>query len=309
MKIHEVCQSRYHTSGLRFGLELEMEGLAGRVEMVEPWGITEDGSLRDGGYEYISQPWTRDELTGHLDSLYEAIDRMDPSTSIRTSTHVHVNMQEKDQEQLELILGFSILAEPLLMSYCGPEREECIYCVPFYRADNEVDAIRDALNSPGYNLFMNTCKYSGLFTAPLLTFGTIEYRHAPFWRDRNMLEGWLDIITTCVTADERFDSLEDMIAQCDRDPWAFFSSQFGPQLFMMCSNASALEELMDQADVITIAERLQPCTYKAVDVSRIDFGGGDNNLSGYYRTARRRPAPSLRFEHEPEDEYYDEEEW
>jgi len=253
-------------------------------------------------------------MTLQLLYLYKELDSTTARPSLRTSTHVHVNVQPRTLEELRIIVGFSILAEPLLMSFAGETREENIYCVPFYRTPSEVDTIAAAVNTQTFEHLGNTCKYSGLYLAPVLRFGTIEYRHAPFWTDRITLEKWLDIITVCATAYQRFNDFEDMIAQCENDPWAFFQSQFGSQLHLMCPNAVLLEEMMDTTDIITVAERLQPCTYKAVfATSDITFGTGEHDLRQYYRQAPRVVRddafdPYYDEEHH-DDEDYDEENW
>jgi hypothetical protein len=311
----EYVRARYHTDdALRFGIEVEVEGI-GQLPDLETWRIEPDGSLRDGGFEFISSPAKREEIDVQLDALYTALADTTARASLRTSTHVHVNMQPRTMAEIELIIGFSILAEPLLMSFAGDTREENIYCVPFYRTPGEVDTIAEAIQSNLFERFGNTCKYSGLYLAPLLRFGTIEYRHAPYWPDRDSLGRWLDLIEVCATAHERFNTLESMIAQCEQDPWNFFRAAFGAQLEELCPNRALLEELMDTTNIITIAERLQPCTYKAEFApTGIIFGAGDraNELRRYYTRAQ---APSIDppdfdpyYDEEPPEEY-DEETW
>jgi hypothetical protein len=86
------------------------------------------------------------------------------------------------------------LLEPEFVNFAGQEREENIFCIPWYRAHTEVENIRvwtenrfSGRNPPS--------KYSALFVGPLASYGTIEFRSAPTWQDKAKLLIWLQFVS------------------------------------------------------------------------------------------------------------------
>jgi hypothetical protein len=209
-------------AGEKYGIEVEAEGCpyeqANELNWSDQfglyWGMTHDGSLRNGGIEFVSRPLARTHVPPAIDSLwrYFAEGRMVPS--VRTGIHIHANCIGLDTDQVTRILMHYALVEPQLFSYVGPEREENIYCIPWYRGLDEPAAIREWLAGDrnarlARGARAEPCKYSALYVGPLSRFGTIEFRHAPTWTDsRTMLQWWKMVQMIWRTGTTKYDVLE-----------------------------------------------------------------------------------------------------
>jgi hypothetical protein len=75
---------------------------------------------------------------------------------------------------------------------CGTDREENIYCIPFYRANRPLKQLSRALR--GYGGWNNFQKYSALNLGAIQKFGTLEFRHAPLWDNVGQARLWLSVI-------------------------------------------------------------------------------------------------------------------
>lgn len=180
------------------GIEVEVENalVTHDEERYRPWRLTNDGSLRNNGIELLSTPIRTGVTLARYCAAYTDLRESFPwADTLRTSTHVHLDMRGLQLPDLVRIMGAYCLVEPFLYDYCGPLREENIYCIPFYRADTATDALITAVSNGEFNSFLaNTCKYSGLFMGPLRTFGTIEFRMAPSFPNGECLGEWVGIL-------------------------------------------------------------------------------------------------------------------
>jgi hypothetical protein len=105
-------------------------------------------------------------------------------------------------------LGAYILAEPYLFAYVGMEREQNIYCVPWY-LDPQQYTVAAALcrdltgGDPTIRMgdipeLSAACKYSALNLLPLFRFHTIEFRHAPCYESAELTFKWFSIVEMLV---------------------------------------------------------------------------------------------------------------
>ena len=323
MKVHDlggVCT----LSGPHYGLEIEVENCHDIPASEHRWTHCGDGSLRMAGVEFLTVGAVNpEELLDHVHEWYQWYERYNWETSIRTSTHVHVNMSDRELAEVHAALGVYVLCEPLLYRYCGPMREQNIYCVPYYRAPRELDwasHLRNDNRGCGAAL-AQTCKYSGLYLEPLVRFGTLEFRQAPVFDHAEQLLIWIDLVT-CVTH-SRFRTINEVAEKWDRDgPDEFYRTVFGDRLLMILQGLCDydFDELADLYDVEGSLERLMPW---AEDVKEWVtppqlLVEGDGTAMYYSHTAGYRqayiPNPIRWDDHdeEPEyepDEYYDEEDF
>lgn len=299
MFVREFCgQDRFPDSPRRFGLELEVEGVRGQPTDVgranrNGWAVINDGSLRDG-LEFISNPMEIRELQAAVELLYEQVRQYDYTSSIRTSTHIHANMQDQDVNAVCALVCAHVLLEPLLFRFCGPQREGNIYCVPWYRGE-QLSLVKRALVDESFHAFMESCKYSSLFLGPLGNFGTIEFRHAPFWRDEDSLQQWIDMVSSLV-----FNSLTlfrrpaDVLEMYD----AVGANRFVEEVLgiegaenLRQSGVVNFEEVIEEYDTpILLSDMLDSlCTYKVRDWIPPAQPTGDVGLTRGYRTTVHRP--------------------
>lgn len=327
MPANRVCDIVYNPYSLEvddlyYGIEIEVEGvrLPNEVENDEcRWRIENDGSLRNAGVEFLSAtPFKADEVVDNIVQFYEWKERGGFTTGVRTSTHVHVNVLGKPITQLAAIVTAYILVEPLLFRYCGPVREENIYCVPYYRARTELPIVR-RLGEGSLGNLINACKYSALYLEPITRYGTLEFRQAPVFETAGALLTWIDMVTAVVTCP--WTTSEEVLTKFrELGEDEFVQTLFGERLteILRGSCERSFEELMDQYDVETTAE-LSCCTYNVNNPTNqwvaINFGIEGEGYRGYSVVSQNRMTLGRVREWEPDefpdydDDEHDEEEY
>jgi hypothetical protein len=301
---------------LHFGIEIEVENARQPRDLeASLWTTVHDGSLRDGGCEFLSQrPMTKAEVEEQVPWFYRWFDQHSFTNGIRTSTHVHANVMGKTGPQVAAICTLYTLVEPLLFRYCGPVREQNIYCVPWYRATDELEYVK-YIAEGSWSYLHNPCKYSALYLEPLMRFGTLEFRMAPVFDNAGALLTWVDIIERVV--ENGFETSEEVLAAFRELPSdEFVEGIFGEQLAGVLRGAcqADFDELFEQYDVETNAE-LSCCTYNENAVVNgwftPSFTTEGTGTTGYHREVRRprmRIEPDYEPDYDPGEEYYDDEE-
>lgn len=209
--INLSANRRRATMDALLGIEVEAEGFAFAVAGRDPeeserpayrnatllrkWKIVHDGSLRNNGVEFVSVPLNEDAVVPAVSLLWELFDAGIMVPSVRTGIHIHMNCLRLNTDNLREFYTAYSLVEPLLFAACGAEREENIYCIPYYRAPAEARLVAAFVNNPrAYGILQRSCKYSALFSAPLTSYGTVEFRHAPTWQNVEDMHRWVRIV-------------------------------------------------------------------------------------------------------------------
>jgi hypothetical protein len=218
------------TGGERYGIEVEAEGMTSDEaatrdwpsRMSRYWSITHDGSLRRG-VEFISLPLSRGSVPDAVAALWE--NTLTPRLvhpSSRTGIHIHCSMLGKTTEHCLRLAQHYALVEPVLFGVFGPEREQNIYCIPWYRGMDEPARVYQWMAEQEFvperdprMLSMwdggepPTCKYTALNFSPLTRYGTVEFRHAPTFTDPQEMMRWWDVVAAVyATADTEYDVFE-----------------------------------------------------------------------------------------------------
>jgi hypothetical protein len=285
-------------SGEKYGIEVEAEGcpvdrapeLAWSDAFYRHWSMAGDGSLRNGGIEFISKPLARAYVPPAVDSLWRYMDEGRFHPSVRTGIHIHCNMMGKTVADTLRVLHHYALVEPQLFDFVGKEREENIYCIPWYRAHDEPQAVRAWLMSretPDLREYVTTrdrapCKYSALFVEPLRRLGTIEFRHAPTFTERaDMLHWWQMVQAVWRTVDTDYN--------VDAEFSRLGPVGFAKQVFKSVPGMSFIDEAAyEHADVEAVAALLLP----PKPVLANEWGmAPELRVSGVATPARAAPPP------------------
>ena len=174
------------------GLECEIEGIRAhnRAEAIG-FHVTNDGSLRNNGYEYISQPLIPETAIAAFRALHGTIDcRPDIKFSNRTSIHVHANCMNLESATIRNIVLWYALYEELFFLMCDPDRRNNIHCVALTET-----YLPSLYHHTLGNLVSRWHKYTALNLKPLAKYGTIEFRHMQGHDDPELLRQWLSAIT------------------------------------------------------------------------------------------------------------------
>jgi len=152
-------------------------------------GLVHDGSLRNHGVEFITRPVTFEEAIKLFSTLHDGLKLGDNPYTVRTSTHVHVNMASMDMDQCKHMLLLYALLEPVFFAAVKPERQFNIHCVPL-----NYTMLPSNYKSPFQDIVKFWSKYSALNLRPLHTQGTMEFRHLHGTGDIAVYQNWLTLL-------------------------------------------------------------------------------------------------------------------
>ncbi len=297
-----------------FGVEIEVErGHDSYWVDDSEWMRVEDGSLRDDGMEFITPPVEMDTLSSMVDEYYRQHDDRGYRATIRTGIHVHADMRWRSLEQVSAICTVYALLEPLLFEMCGPDREENIYCVPWYRAPDEADLLRELLDQDEWrevhHRLEGACKYSALYLEPLRRLGTIEFRQAPTFENAAEMKAWAKVVDKLTKLGTYLGTPERVVEYWRKYPVAVLRFVMGNSVDV---DRSML--LIEECDSEGVATRLVRTRQKFSWVHQLDEPLDESGV--YYRHAgngeRQRPRFSIDenpFEEEYDDDYDEDEEY
>ena len=189
--------SAYLDPGFLCGVEYEIEGVRKLDDEFFERNIHtrfechDDPSLRNEGKEYVTLPATYEAQLKLFDELHEALvlhPKIDPYSE-RTSTHVHVNFKPVIMNKITQFVRLYTLFEPYFFSLVDPSRQNNIYCVPL----NFTHLPRTYYNNIT-NQITKWHKYTAFNLMPLMSKGTIEFRHLQGTGDKSVFEKWLSTI-------------------------------------------------------------------------------------------------------------------
>lgn len=191
------------------GIEVEVEYIHRREGIItlpsglKIWNLTEDGSLRNSGKEFVSSPLKGDNIPFALSLLNKTLNSektcIGHEFSDRTSVHVHMDVREFTLEQLANFIMSYIIVEPLMYNFCGGNRHQSIFCVPL-----NISSMTHYLNiffsqleknrTGCCDIFSPWPKYTGLNLRPVHNYGTVEFRHMVGTCDVDILMQWVSLI-------------------------------------------------------------------------------------------------------------------
>lgn len=177
------------------GLELEIEGWASRAAALQGWHYTEDGSLRNNGREAITVPTKTKYVRRLLEEFYRHHEVTEANNyTERCSTHVHMNVQDYSYAELRTLCMVYQICERLLFGYVGHERDDNVFCVPWYESGN-TSRLVDKLVKNATSTIGGWVKYSALNLLPVQEKGTVEFRHLHGTCNVDVIMGWVNLIS------------------------------------------------------------------------------------------------------------------
>jgi hypothetical protein len=249
----------------RVGIEIEVEHVPDYS--TQYWKVTDDPSLRNMGREFVSYPIPLADVPRILEDFYKSFNKFGYKANQRTGIHVHVDARDYTKADIASGATTYSLTEPAFCDVVGPDREENIYCVPWYRADSDVSAmamilrkdrgLRDTIQHLGVRM----TKYSGFYLEPLQRFGTIEFRHAPTWETADEVEKWARMCWTLVEWSRGKPAADILKMYQDDTPSAFARHVFGH----LYEPGPDYDLLCDKLDIEILAETLVDSVSRADD--------------------------------------------
>lgn len=174
------------------GIEIEVEGIINHA--YETWlnnrphwfSVHSDGSLRNGGVEFITYPFDATYAPSILNYFFTNLKRTNPGFTFtnRCSIHVHLDMTDTTYWQFESLYQLYLCFERQFYEYAGEVRENSNFCVPVSATPFE-EYFFSTTKSRTWNTLLNSipdldaAKYTGLNITRLRDIGTVEFRHLP----------------------------------------------------------------------------------------------------------------------------------
>ncbi len=173
------------------GIEVEVENLGSAPAFDGWWHRTEDGSLRNFGREYISEPLRGSQVEYGLRLLFNTLQSYPYKFTPRCSVHIHINARYMTCEQLSNMMLIYLVFEKALFKYVGQDRDKNIHCVPLLDTEllSRLFQVVNLERPPGQWM-----KYTAVNLVTLGSLGTIEFRHMHGTDDVDRLMDWINII-------------------------------------------------------------------------------------------------------------------
>ncbi len=193
------------------GVEIEVENSPNSIPRQgrwNGWNIHRDNSLRNGGLEFVTPPSYGRELVELLDSFCTAAVGSGMVGTVRTGTHIHVNVTENDVESLKYIVGVYTIFEPALFRMVGEWRRWCNFCYSLEDAPGIITPLRTLFSTSQAQDLRTTAtalelyRYSAINLAALSKYGTIEFRLFPTSFVRSELLLWINLVLCIVRGGE-----------------------------------------------------------------------------------------------------------
>lgn len=294
----------------RVGIEIEVEGYEGRRrdrfiqrpgvipndnENLDLWRIVNDGSLRNGGAEFVSIPVAGVNITQALEQFDTFIEDKDLTISERAGVHVHLDMTDATLKQLRNFLVVYTIYEKDIFNYVDEDRMNNPYCVPI----TESLELQDLLSSfSGSDRNIHSAvnrwpKYSALNCAALLRYGTLEFRmHEATLDTARMLE-FINLILSMkrfvftnpkITIQTIIDSVcldaEGLTKEVYKD--TILEEYTEERMQRMLEGARVAQQFYRQKpiNIVTQPEELEEPVAVGVQDVRMDWGNDDIDLEG-----------------------------
>lgn len=208
----------------KVGIEIELENASNMMNINDRnWRAISDGSLRNGGVEYVTRG---DGLCGNR--LFQAIRYIDNhlsgssvDDSWRCSTHVHVDARDLNPRQIKNIFLVYAVFEKFLFKCSGWHRYKNNFCVALGVGQSQIDILSNAWSRSDSAFFdhlvQNWNKYTAINVCTLSSLGTIEFRMSEAKFHRGRLIKLINRLTSVIELGATWEGTEaDLISFCAR---------------------------------------------------------------------------------------------
>jgi len=187
------------------GVEIELEQFRGEGRGLTYWRMEHDGSLRDGGVEFVlQQPLTGHDLELALSEINQVINNSRFDSNHRCSTHVHIDVRDLSLEHLRKIVFIYSMFERFVYDLVEESREHNFYCAPMY---SSLQNRRRIAQSFGEKQFGGCPKYSGLNLRTVEKYGSLEFRmHEGMHKDTD-IKRWIMFLMKLRSGTQKYEDV------------------------------------------------------------------------------------------------------
>jgi hypothetical protein len=278
-----ILLKRKATKGT-IGLEIECEGNSFKKEgLPAPWTFHVDHSLRgqDNAEYVLAKPIEIDRVPEALDKLWGMFEQHGTvlADSNRTSTHVHLNVQDWYLNRLTSFLTMYFCVEELLTAWCGEHRIGNLFCLRAKDAPAIVSHLRHFIRTDGRYQIPESFHYAGLNAQALFKFGSLEIRTLRGPTDKQVILDWVSMLERLYTLSAEYDDPRDICGLFSSGgPMNFLSALLGPQEAVLRGGISYTDEMIRDAMYygIRLVQDLVYCrdwvAYKPTAIKADPFG-------------------------------------
>lgn len=223
------------------GVEIELEDAAALSRKdFKFWNKEYDGSLRRNGLELVfNQPYQGKDAVLAFEELEQAIKGTRAKGTQYCSTHVHLNFLSCTGADVLKFMFVYLLLEDGLARYCGPTRENNLFCLTVSNAEEQLTVLTEmyrAYQNPEDSVVsciarhggQNALKYSAMNLGALTQYGSIESRLSGALSTKQDLLDWVNILLKIRQYATRAQDLDEILVQCSAlSPLGFVESVLG----------------------------------------------------------------------------------
>ncbi|QDP53359.1 MAG: hypothetical protein Unbinned6805contig1000_21 [Prokaryotic dsDNA virus sp.] len=221
MFVYEMLRKTHPVKGM-FGIEIEVEGRRLPEVVYGNWEVDmNEGSLRDGGLEYITRtPSNLPAIMEDVAALKKQFldNSSSPNFSPRTSVHAHVNVTDLTFNQLCNFIFISFLLEGNLSHFCGKVRRGNQFCIPGKNAEGVFDIVENIFTNKSFSEFSvpRNYRYSFINLTSLNKYGSLEFRGMRGTLDKRVIKSWLETLQRFKNTAREYTSPVELISDIKR---------------------------------------------------------------------------------------------
>lgn len=181
--------------GNKIGVEIEVEGVGLRLN-VEGWASHDDGSLRGEAVEYVlPTPLTLPTVKNRLNALSEALEGCDIADTGRAGVHIHINIQDMEEQHVFNFIVLYLIFEEVLIRYCGEDRIGNLFCLRMKDAEYLEELLIEAARRKDFAvLYTDDIRYASINCKALVQYGSLEFRGMRSTIDSDVLVPWIEML-------------------------------------------------------------------------------------------------------------------
>lgn len=185
------------------GIEVELENIHDVAHCPKSWMVHADGSLRNEGREFIfAEPLGGEAAEKAIIDFEQYMRHYNEGArnSARTSTHIHINVDDMDELELVKFACLYLMYEKHIFRAYSPERESNHFCVPLGQCDGVIESLRNLYLNRSWKSFLAMQRdeaggrYGAFNMMAIPKFGSIEFRHFIGSTKAEQLMGWSNVI-------------------------------------------------------------------------------------------------------------------
>lgn len=220
-----ITPKKFHDQGFSVGIEIEAEGVHLPTDYTGKfWRTVPENSLRQGIEYVLKTPLPIEGAQKACDEFEEIMKLADAEfyDSLRTSTHIHVNVIHLNLHSLFKVICASWLVESLLVHMHGPNRVGNLFCLRLQDADflgrifiEDIEGLFSPKDTRYGHSFLYRSgdqgnRYAATNLASIRKFGSVEYRFMKGMYTSTELMTWTKALQSLVANAVTYPTINEM---------------------------------------------------------------------------------------------------